>query len=529
MKIPRLFLATSLLSLIPIAGARTVEIDGKLLNLTDASGDFPTGAAFHVSFELDDSVPDGLNAEYEGRYADCVSSVTFSVPSTSYTLNATAGTHTLFIRTDQPLNEPSVEVALDLTAAGSSETYVLELEWLQKPGMPPATDDLTQDLGTGSFRLISAKFGVKRTVPGGGPTYTDILGFGWARAEGVAPGPTPPPVRRGGYAHPVVFGDSLSATENPGADPDKYFNGGVTNGPVWVEYLSWLLHMDYDPKLNFSAFGGIVMPSYPEIADYAYDRSLGIYWSQSAVFSAVVVILFAGEDEGFFNALGVAAQEEIVRMAELAYTLGLRDYLMLSTADVTIAPFVKQLLPPASLAALQQLVLDLEPDLDAYRQNWFGGLFPGMRTSLVDPNDYLSELSANPAGFGFTDLDSYHLDTGPTPYRDYFGNPGSTYLFWDEIAPTTKVHAHLAGRVFDDVFAGGSPQRFRSQLVGLDGSQAWVFAAEPPTGVPIQVKQDSGLGFGPAPVRTFSTQDPCLFLILDRPSATQGFYRLESP
>ena len=58
-----------------------------------------------------------------------------------------------------------------------------------------------------------------------------------------------------------MFGDSLSDTGNLYRatgnliPPPPYFNGRLSNGPLWVEYLAPKLNLTYTPQTNF-AFAG---------------------------------------------------------------------------------------------------------------------------------------------------------------------------------------------------------------------------------------------------------------------------------
>src|SRR5579859_807275 len=62
------------------------------------------------------------------------------------------------------------------------------------------------------------------------------------------------------FSHIMIFGDSLSDTGNyfrlsGGSPPAPYVGGRFCNGPIWVEYLSVQLGMDYQPADNFAVGG----------------------------------------------------------------------------------------------------------------------------------------------------------------------------------------------------------------------------------------------------------------------------------
>lgn len=518
----------------PCSQARIVSINGTLLNQNNPSGNFPEGGAVNITIDLDDSTPNHLTGPPEGRFYDCISHCTVSVPSKSFTLSGTAAAgHILYIYTEQAvnaprMNEPSVVVEFDLDVPGDPKDYVVKLEWFQKPGSPPPANLLTQDLSTASFRLVSAKLSVRKQIPSAGAGYMETVGFGWERAGGIAQAPgVPAPVGKAGYDRPVVFGDSLSASRNTSApDPAKYFDGGYTNGPVWPQYLSWELGMKYEENLNFSRFGGITLPPATELLSKDMSHSLGLYWSNTAAFSAIFGTYLAGDNPEFFESLGSAMHEELLRTLETGYTLGLRDFLILNVADVTFAPLVKNLLNAGQQGRLRNLILSLVPDYGEYRDTWFTGLFPGMRASVVNPNTYLDLFRAAPGDFGITNINQGHLTSGPTPYAGYFGNPGSDYFFWDDSTPTTKVQSNLAGYIFADVFSTGVPTRFRCELVNRKQGKLWLFAAGPPAAAPLELQDGGNLMFGRPPLRSFTTTDPFLFFIVPDPATPSHFYRI---
>lgn len=70
---------------------------------------------------------------------------------------------------------------------------------------------------------------------------------------------------------------------------------------------------------------------------------------------------------------------------------------------------------------------------------------PGLNLYYVDLNQLLNEISANPASFGFTNLQLPCYPLFSAPNAPVCATP-STYLWWDELHPTAATHDVIAQR-----------------------------------------------------------------------------------
>ena len=296
------------------------------------------------------------------------------------------------------------------------------------------------------------------------PNFTNVAGFTWLRPD--PGGAAQATIQKRCYKGMYVFGDSLSATTDPllaPGDAGKFFEGGYTNGPVWVQYLAWRLGIPFDPANNFSQF---LFPFEFGPEDFAGEpvrESLFIQWSNTPLFAAII--------QGRFSAPGtpeelrsrIASQmlntRELLDAVDQTDFYGGRNLLIVGVADVSFAPFVQLLVPPNATTALRTFV-------DATNAHYgqllgeFRSLYPNVASVLVDPNQYLDQVKANPQAFGIKNLTLAAIDGDPAngipPVAAASTNgAGSDFFFWTGTAPTTRVHCHLASFVFNDVFATG--------------------------------------------------------------------------
>lgn len=91
----------------------------------------------------------------------------------------------------------------------------------------------------------------------------------------------------------IVFGDSLSDNGNlvfienqPEPDPELYYQGRFSNGPIWVEYLADPQHLNApltDRAVGSAQSGGFIglnvqVPLYIETADTPLPNALFVVW-----------------------------------------------------------------------------------------------------------------------------------------------------------------------------------------------------------------------------------------------------------
>jgi len=248
------------------------------------------------------------------------------------------------------------------------------------------------------------------------------------------------------YSNIIAFGDSLTDNGVFGSfngvtvnnDPlDSFGFQYYTNGPVWVEYLADPFHLNV-PLFNM-AFGGAttdydnpaagLTPPNPAITGLQWQ--VDTYTGSSPVPGDALVTVWAGANDFFQGRpFDMAAHNVTLAVQKLADAGG----------DHFLIPFLPDIgLSPGFLGTpLQGTATDWSQAFNAFLAADLAVLasMPG-----YDDNDYyildtftlLSQLIADPACYGFTDVTTSGMQTPP-----------DGYLFWDEVHPTTAAHSWLA-------------------------------------------------------------------------------------
>jgi phospholipase/lecithinase/hemolysin len=274
------------------------------------------------------------------------------------------------------------------------------------------------------------------------------------------------------FSSVYVFGDSLVDSGNTYArsfgliPPPPYFPGRASNGPVWVEYLAPELGLTYNPATNF-AFAGATsgttntlpfstlfgLPGLQqEVASYRlFNRSAdpnGLY------------ILQAGADDYLGN--GSNPQTVVANLTNAIENLaavGAKNFLISNLPDLGNLPGTRNTPAATDLSLLTSVHnILLSTSLISLSQSF------GSSVNLIplDVNTLFSTVAANPTAFGLTNTTAACIN--PTPSLATLGitptvcsNPDS-YLFWDDIHPTTFAHQEIASFAFSTLSLFNSPR-----------------------------------------------------------------------
>lgn len=272
----------------------------------------------------------------------------------------------------------------------------------------------------------------------------------------------------------IVFGDSLSdvgniynlTLENPiiaetvGVTPDiPYWYGRFSNGPVWVEYVSYELGLYSDiPNASIPfEHGGI---------NYAHGGAETDFDLKSNWFEPDFADLFGFGDNGIRSQVAVHVIYGTTSPNDLIVIWGGGNDLMngeVNTREMAInigglIAFMHQ-----QVGATYFLVPNLPPlgQIPKYK----GGVYEDWMNSLTSQyNNYLGtvldwveatypvtiyrpdlhglflNMLSDPAAYGFSNIDNPAYDKE----NDVVNVNVDSFLFWDEIHPTTKGHEIIA-------------------------------------------------------------------------------------
>jgi phospholipase/lecithinase/hemolysin len=280
----------------------------------------------------------------------------------------------------------------------------------------------------------------------------------------------------------VVFGDSLSDTGNvyarstsdPSLQPDPpsppYFQGRMSNGPVWVEHVADRLHAErpaasLNGGLNFAYAGATTDFGFRQrssIAVPGQTQAIANVGQQIEDFLAAhqsfardqIVVLWAGANDLFQATLaGPAGGAGIVtsgigNLQEHLQTLeahGARRVLVPNQIDASDAPFWKGFGPPLPEGS-RELLAGFTGSFNAQLETMLDTLVadPAFSTQLLrsDMFGLFKSIFEDPARFGFTNVDEPAFVPGVGEISDASG-----YLFWDPIHPSTAGHQAIADEV----------------------------------------------------------------------------------
>jgi phospholipase/lecithinase/hemolysin len=267
------------------------------------------------------------------------------------------------------------------------------------------------------------------------------------------------------FSHTAIFGDSLSDTGNlyrlsGGYPAAPYYGGRFCNGPLWVEYLSADLGMEYKPEDNYAVAGATTGTlnsndgperEFPGLLDEvaSFVNAGGVTEPERALFivgagaNDVSIGLQAGESPQSIIVNGV---NNTVQAVQRLWASGARVIMVMNMPDIGVTP---QGLSSGYGAALTQLcvaynqVLGLA--LDRLSQ-------AGIPTIRLDAFAVLDRMATEPATYGFSNV------TDPLMLAPSGVDPDQ-FLFWDLKHPTTKAHEVLAAEALQQLLDTFSPSK----------------------------------------------------------------------
>jgi outer membrane lipase/esterase len=302
------------------------------------------------------------------------------------------------------------------------------------------------------------------------------------------------------FSQTIFFGDSLTdagfyqpvLVAQFGAQAGTAARFTTNPGLVWAEFLADYYGTNATPAWqltptgivagsgdNFAAGGATIEPGpgypatpptlfAPSLTDQvnAYLGATGGQADPNALYS-----VWGGANDLFFYLSGATTQAQFLGAAGDQVALvgalenaGARYVLVPTLPDVGLTPFgLSQ--GAAGSAGLTQLSA-------GYNATLFGGLqAAGLRVIPLDVFDFLHEISADPATYGFTNVTTPACGAAPSlgcnPANFSDPNAAQTYAFADGVHPTTAAHKLLADYAISVLEAPG-------QIAVLPHSEAMV-------------------------------------------------------
>ena len=250
----------------------------------------------------------------------------------------------------------------------------------------------------------------------------------------------------------VVYGDSLSdvgrfyaASNRTIPQSPPYSNGRFSNGPIWVEYLATKLGIPSNPSSNF-AVGNAKTDSHPQAA------TLGLLGIQQQIDSTPsfnnpgdLYVLWGGAND-YLDLTNPSTPSvtvgNLTRQIDTLIGRGAKNILVPNLPNLGQLPSTRTSPAAGPLsAATQAHNIGLAKSISDLSVK-----YPTVKLNLLDVNSLFSTASSA----GFTNVtDKCISSPGCTP---------DTYLFWDEIHPTTAGHRLLGDLAFSVVSPTAVPE-----------------------------------------------------------------------
>jgi len=316
-----------------------------------------------------------------------------------------------------------------------------------------------------------------------------------------------------------AFGDSLTDTGNDPAPAPNYYSGRFSNGVLWIEYLSARLGLAYNPSNNFAESGGETSNALAQVRQFIAptnaSRSLFVVWAGGNDF---IHNFDQGISDVFWNALIARSVGHLSNSVVQLYAGGARAIMVPNQVDLSRIPLVLGSGYPAFVFAyLSNKVSQFNAGL--------AGALTAIATAnpdlqLIRPDVYarFSALLGNLNAHGFTKANPDALSDSLLTDKSFTG-PGQDYVFWDNIHPTTKAHALVAGWFYEAL-----PRPRLEIAVSGDGLQLQLTQLGPGQ---IYTVQESGDLIAWSDLATVSATNSIQQWTVPPGPSLQGFFRLK--
>ncbi len=274
----------------------------------------------------------------------------------------------------------------------------------------------------------------------------------------------------------VTFGDSLSdpgnlyiATSGTKPPSPPYWNGHFSNGLTWIEQITGTPVNFFQPINNSAAtnyaFGGSrtdTSASPPGVL-----AQIATYVARGGTFSPQDrVTLWGGANNIFqeldrattggtvtpatITAVSTAAAADMGAAARAAAAAGAKQFIVLNLPDLGKSPaFLNTAGQSGATLASLTFNAALNEQIAAVK-----AANPGLNIILVNAADLFSQVSANPAAFGFANASQACLSVASCVAATQAAQ--NAYAFFDGVHPTTAGHALVAAVVNAYLNAGNA-------------------------------------------------------------------------
>lgn len=288
-------------------------------------------------------------------------------------------------------------------------------------------------------------------------------------------------VKASPFSSLYVFGDSLSDSGSnpssifnvykllgnncPGSHPcPPYYDGRLSNGPTAVEYLADAVLSGGATTSNFFNFAFVgattgadnYVPGLPGMAQQLLNFSSNPAFASQAGANPLYFVWGGANDYLNNNSASGAAQNIVSYVSALAL-MGAETIIAPNLPDLSLTPYANTENDQENARNFSiEFNLSLATQLDA-----LSGQFLNTKIVQIDTFGFFNNVIQNPAAYGFSNAtDACVVLPGAC------NNP-SAHVFWDDLHPTTQVHALFADAIVSQMPVPGAFMLFVSGMAGL--------------------------------------------------------------
>jgi phospholipase/lecithinase/hemolysin len=280
------------------------------------------------------------------------------------------------------------------------------------------------------------------------------------------------------YTSLYVFGDALSTTTNNTSGLTQYYYGKrYSNGRVWVEVLAQRQGLPYNPNNNWSYFdcnsANLVANVNKFTAPADAATALFVIWvNNSDMFDEA---LNANVSLTEWTAAMNRCQTNYLKAITSLYAKGVRTVIAPNVVDISAVPYFNAYI---NAKFMRQRCIAFNTNFTATLNgitsatNKLGQLlYPGLKIYSPDFFALLDSALTNAPALGLKNamLAGLSIDATDDPLLldKSMTGPGATYVFWDDLDPTARLHAIMAD-ITQQIVSPAQISQVTPLLTGVD-------------------------------------------------------------
>ncbi len=248
-----------------------------------------------------------------------------------------------------------------------------------------------------------------------------------------------------------VYGDGVSATNEPVPDDPLFYGKRNCNGRVWVEVIEqWhgLAHVEARNVSRFSQTSEEVVPmtaNFVVPSGVTMGTALFVIWVNNADFvdfsNADIPPYTASDLPAWTNFINQSVSRHVQMVTNL-YNKGARFLLMPNAADIMAVPNYNDT-ATNDKAFIRDRVIEFNAAFETAMANQAASK-AGLVIYRPKVFSFFEQVIANPSAYGLVNPFPNNAAAYDLPNANKQYGPGLNYVFWDYYHPTAMFQMHLA-------------------------------------------------------------------------------------